>query len=70
MARFRRCGCWDKILLRIDPGTPIFRSNAGTLTSTTFDGLSEGDKVDAWVDGAVADSYPAQGTAAALVVTG
>lgn len=61
----------QKISLRIDEATVLRHSgDGGDPEVVTFDDLSEGDQVEAWVDGPVADSYPQQGAAAALLVTG
>lgn len=59
----------DKISLRIDRDTPLFREvDGGDLEPLGFDDLVEGDIVDAWIDGPVADSYPQQGTPVAVLV--
>jgi hypothetical protein len=61
----------EKISLGIDQDTALLRADAGVEPeAVTFDDLSEGDQVEAWVDGPVADSYPQQGAAAAVLVTG
>lgn len=59
----------DKIWVRIEQGT-ILRGGADGTSPISFGDLAVGDVVDAWVDGPVADSYPQQGGAEAIVVTG
>lgn len=58
----------DKISLRIDPDTPLLRDTETGAVTIDFDDLAEGDDVDVWVSGPVAESYPLQGTADVVVV--
>ena len=57
----------DKIYLRIEPETSLHGGPDGA-TPLDFDDLVVGDTVDVWVDGPVADSYPQQGVAQAVVI--
>lgn len=54
----------DKIFLRIEPETLL----VGAEGPIDFAELAIGDTVEAWVDGPVADSYPQQGRAEAVLV--
>ncbi len=58
----------DKISLHVDGSTAILRAGADGPTPVTFDELTEGLVVEAWVDGPVAESYPMQATASGLLV--
>ncbi len=59
----------DNVSLRVDASTTIFRAGAGAPSPATFDDLTDGMLVEAWVDGPVAESYPMQATASALLIT-
>lgn len=59
----------DKIWLRVDQNARLLRGTEQGV-AISFDDLAEGDSVVVWVDGPVADSYPQQGAAEAIVVTG
>jgi hypothetical protein len=65
-------GVWegDKVALRVDTSTVLRRTGADGDEPIGFDDLAEGDRVATWVSGPVADSYPQQGRADALVVQG
>jgi len=60
-----------KIVLTLTAATQIFREGAGgnAVTATVAE-LAVGKKVEAWIDGPVAESYPEQGTASAILVLG
>jgi hypothetical protein len=58
----------NKISFTVDRGTAVLIENAGSYGPLLFDDLVDGMAVSAWADGAIAESYPAQATAAAVVV--
>jgi hypothetical protein len=64
-------GVWEgeKISLRVDSATVLRRGSPGE-DPLSFGDLAEGDSVSVWVSGPVADSYPQQGRADAIVVQG
>jgi hypothetical protein len=64
-------GVWegDKISLRVDAAT-VLRGDGPGEDPLSFGDLAEGDSVSVWVSGPVADSYPQQGRADAIVVQG
>lgn len=57
----------DKAQVTIGPGTMFF-DRYGEPTNSR--GISVGTRVSVWFDGAVAESYPVQGTALAVQVFG
>ncbi|WP_029214673.1 DUF3221 domain-containing protein [Kallotenue papyrolyticum] len=58
----------DKYWLTVTATTPVFADLNGTLHPRSAGDLAIGQRVAAWVEGAVAMSYPAQGAAGALVI--
>ncbi len=61
----------QKISLAVPSGIPFQRSLPdGTTVPAAFADLAEGTSVEAWVDGPVAESFPLQGAASALLITG
>jgi Protein of unknown function (DUF3221) len=58
----------NKISLTVDTDTILLSETSGSNVSLSLADLTEGMTVTAWADGAVAESYPAQATAAAIVV--
>ncbi len=61
----------QKISLAVPSGIPFQRSLPhGTTVPAAFADLAEGATVEAWVDGPVAESFPLQGAASALLITG
>jgi hypothetical protein len=58
----------DKISLTVDGDSILLRRTAAGFEPISFDDLTESTAAQAWVDGAVADSYPQQGGATALVI--
>ena len=59
----------DKAMVRISEDTDILRlTGDGTYEQATFDDLAEGQLVDVWFTGAVAESYPVQGTAGTVLI--
>lgn len=60
----------QKISLAVPAGIPFQRALPdGTTTPAAFADLAEGVTVEAWVDGPVAESFPLQGAASALLIT-
>ena len=55
-----------KAAVRIPEGVAIHDRDSGT--PRTFEDLGQGSTVSAWFDGPVAESYPVQATASALVI--
>jgi len=60
----------NKIWLSMSDDTFIYRSNNFELVKCDFSCLEINNIVSAWVTGAVAESYPLQGTASRIVITG
>src|SRR6056297_844827 len=60
----------NKIWLSMSDDTSIYRSNNFELVKCDFSCLEINNIVSAWVTGAVAESYPLQGTASRIVITG
>jgi len=59
----------DKAAITVGPSTLVRRQiKDGSVTDATFADLSAGMRVRAWVDGPVAESYPVQATASAVLV--
>jgi hypothetical protein len=58
----------DKISLTVDGDTVLLRRTSSGYEPITFADLDESVAGEAWVEGAVADSYPQQGGATALVI--
>jgi hypothetical protein len=50
--------------------TAVWRQTADGLEAAAFADLQEGQTVSAWVSGPVAESFPVQATADAIVITG
>lgn len=61
---------YDKASVRIDDDTRIYRSEAGQLAEVTAGDLAEGQEVEAWFVGPVAESYPVQARAGKIVIIG
>lgn len=60
----------QKISLAVLSGIPFQRELPdGTTAPAAFADLAEGATVEAWVDGPVAESFPLQGAASALLIT-
>jgi beta-N-acetylhexosaminidase len=59
----------DKASLRLSGTTPVLhRATDGSVTAATFADLKVGLRVEAWVDGPVAESYPVQATASVIAI--
>jgi hypothetical protein len=58
----------NKISFTVGRDTALLTENSGSYGPLRFDDLVDGMAVSAWADGAIAESYPAQATAAAMVV--
>jgi hypothetical protein len=57
----------NKIVFQITDATQIFRRDNGALVPIEGEALAMGETVQAWADGAMALSYPAQGSAAVII---
>lgn len=57
----------DKASVRVPDGTPVYDSGGA---KTGLSALEEGIEVRVWFEGAVAESYPVQGQAKAVQLTG
>ena len=59
----------DKAMVRITGDTDILRLTDGeAYEEAAFEDLAEGQLVDVWFVGAVAESYPVQGTAGTVLI--
>jgi Protein of unknown function (DUF3221) len=58
----------NKISFTVGRDTTLLTESSGSYGPLSFADLAEGMAVRAWADGAIAESYPAQATAAAIVV--
>jgi len=56
----------DKASVRITGTTDVFDAQG---SSVTWESLAQGQEVEVWFDGPVAESYPVQGTAGAVRIT-
>lgn len=57
-----------KIVFTVTPDTAIWVDTQDGTAAGTFADVAVGNAVSGWTDGAIADSYPQQATAAAIVV--
>lgn len=53
---------------RVDEETAVLRRRGGVHESAALDDIRVGDRVEVWVDGPVAESFPAQAHAEAVVL--
>lgn len=60
----------NKIWLTVDNKTKLLRDENGSLRNCDFSCFEINDLASAWVSGAVAESYPLQGTASRIVIIG
>lgn len=58
-----------KISFAIEDSTALLAQRGETYELMSFRELAEGKTVSAWADGAIMESYPAQATAAAIVLS-
>lgn len=58
----------NKIWLSVETSTKLFRDENGFLSRCEFSCFTINCTVSAWVTGAVAESYPLQGTADRIVI--
>lgn len=58
----------DKASLTVDGDTVLLRRTSDGFEPVTFDDLAGGDTAEAWVFGPIAESYPVQARADALVI--
>ena len=59
---------YDKAMVRITDETDILRQSDSTYEEAAFEDLAQGQLVDVWFTGAVAESYPVQGTAKTVLI--
>jgi len=60
---------YDRAAVRIADDTKVlYETDGGAYEEGTFDDLAEGQLVDVWFTGAVAESYPVQGTAKVVLI--
>lgn len=57
-----------KFQATVDRRTEIFRRDGAVTDRASFDDLRQGAIVEAWFDGPVRETYPAQATAAVIVI--
>ena len=58
-----------KMVLAVERGTRILERTSGAETRAVgIDALRVGERVRAWVDGPIMESYPSQGTAGTIVL--
>ena len=60
----------NQAVLRITPQTLLLKEFGGGYEPAAFAELREGQRVAAWVTGPVAESFPVQASADAVVITG
>ncbi|MCH8050895.1 MAG: DUF3221 domain-containing protein [Chloroflexi bacterium] len=61
---------YDKAIVRVESDTRIFRQAGNAMMEVTFGDLTEGQTVEAWFTGPVAESYPVQAKASQIVIVG
>ena len=62
-------GDWvDKMRPTVTEETPLLGWSGGGFVPVPFEELEEGGQVKAWASGAIAESYPSQAEAGAIVV--
>ena len=60
---------YDKAAVRVaEDSTVLLMDTEGGYSDATFDDLAEGQTVDVWFTGAVAESYPVQATADVVLI--
>jgi Protein of unknown function (DUF3221) len=60
----------DKALVTIPPATMFFSSDGKAATLDSIARIAKGTRVRVWFQGAVAESYPVQGSASAVQILG
>lgn len=58
----------DKAQTRVDDETTFLRETGSGYEAIGFEDLAEGDEVDVWFEGPVAESYPVQAYGGTVVV--
>jgi hypothetical protein len=61
-------GTYTSAVARVDDGTTVLRRRDDAYEPASFDDVQVGDRVEVWFDGAVGESSPVQGRAAAVVL--
>jgi hypothetical protein len=59
---------FDKASLRVDENTAVYRLEGSDRVEASRDDLAEGQRVEAWIVGPVAESYPVQAHAGQIVI--
>jgi hypothetical protein len=59
---------YDKATVRVVDSTDIYQMVSGEPEDASFGDLAEGQTVEAWFEGAVAESYPVQATAGKILI--
>ena len=59
---------YDKASLRVAKDTEVFRLQGADQVEAEWSDLAEGQKVEAWFEGPVAESYPVQAKAGRIVI--
>ncbi|MBW3547667.1 MAG: YobA family protein [Actinobacteria bacterium] len=59
----------DKAVVTVDTGSQILRQAGGGYAEAAFDAFEVGQVVDVWFSGPVAESYPVQAGAKAVVIS-
>ena len=60
----------DKAMVTIPPATMFFDAGGEAASLPAIAGIAKGTKVRVWFEGAIAESYPVQGSAKAVQILG
>ena len=60
----------DKAAVTIPPSTMFFDAGGGAASLAAISGIKRGTRVRVWFSGAIAESYPVQGSARAVQILG
>jgi hypothetical protein len=63
-------GLLTAVQARVDDATRVLRRRDDVYEEIALDALDVGDRIELWVDGPVAESFPVQAHAEAIVVGG
>jgi hypothetical protein len=61
-------GTYTSAIARVDDGTTVLRRRADAYEPASFADVQVGARVEVWFEGAVGESSPVQGRAAAVVL--
>jgi beta-N-acetylhexosaminidase len=59
---------YDKASVRVEEDTEVFRARGTDRVEVEWSDLAEGQTVEAWFEGPVAESYPVQAKAGRIVI--